>query len=76
MTKLLVNSVLLGDAAFGWVFLTFRGFALHREGAVRKSAANCERDVHANLYFEQVCFPGVHADIGGGYLEKRVSVWP
>jgi hypothetical protein len=27
-----------------------------------------KRDEHGNLYFEQVWFPGVHADIGGGYL--------
>ncbi|MCA1386070.1 MULTISPECIES: DUF2235 domain-containing protein [unclassified Bradyrhizobium] len=37
-----------------------------------------ERDVHGNLYFEQVCFPGVHADIGGGYLENEAAcrMWP
>ena len=29
-----------------------------------------KRDEHRNLYFEQVWFPGVHADIGGGYLEN------
>jgi len=30
-----------------------------------------KRDEHKNLYFEQVWFPGVHADIGGGYLENE-----
>jgi hypothetical protein len=29
-----------------------------------------KRDEHGNLYFEQVWFPGVHADIGGGYPEN------
>jgi Uncharacterized alpha/beta hydrolase domain (DUF2235) len=29
-----------------------------------------KRDQQGNLYFEQVWFPGVHADIGGGYLEN------
>lgn len=29
-----------------------------------------KRDEHGNLYFEQVWFPGVHADVGGGYLEN------
>jgi Uncharacterized alpha/beta hydrolase domain (DUF2235) len=29
-----------------------------------------KRDEHGDLYFEQVWFPGVHADIGGGYLEN------
>jgi hypothetical protein len=34
-----------------------------------------KRDEQRNLYFEQVWFPGVHADIGGGYLanEARLS---
>lgn len=33
------------------------------------------RDVLHNLYFEQVHFPGVHADVGGGYNdnESRLS---
>ncbi|WP_346730941.1 DUF2235 domain-containing protein [Bradyrhizobium sp. 132] len=33
------------------------------------------RDVLKNLYFEQVHFPGVHADVGGGYNdnESRLS---
>lgn len=29
-----------------------------------------KRNEHGNLYFEQVWFPGVHADICGGYLEN------
>lgn len=29
------------------------------------------RDESGNLYFEQVWFPGVHADIGGGYEENE-----
>jgi hypothetical protein len=29
------------------------------------------RDAEANLYFEQVWFAGVHADIGGGYPENE-----
>jgi Uncharacterized alpha/beta hydrolase domain (DUF2235) len=29
-----------------------------------------KRDAAGNLYFEQVWFPGVHADIGGGYVEN------
>lgn len=33
-----------------------------------------ERDDHGNLYFEQVWFPGVHADIGGGYLENEARL--
>lgn len=30
-----------------------------------------KRDENGNLYFEQVWFPGVHADIGGGYEENE-----
>jgi hypothetical protein len=30
-----------------------------------------QRDASGNLYFEQVWFPGVHADIGGGYEENE-----
>jgi Uncharacterized alpha/beta hydrolase domain (DUF2235) len=30
-----------------------------------------QRDQDGNLYFEQVWFPGVHADIGGGYEENE-----
>ena len=33
-----------------------------------------KRDEHMNLYFEQVWFPGVHADIGGGYLENEARL--
>ncbi|MFZ2155523.1 MAG: DUF2235 domain-containing protein [Bradyrhizobium sp.] len=33
-----------------------------------------KRDDHKNLYFEQVWFPGVHADIGGGYLENEARL--
>ncbi|MCK1266770.1 DUF2235 domain-containing protein [Bradyrhizobium sp. 49] len=33
-----------------------------------------QRDAHGNLYFEQVWFPGVHADIGGGYLENEARL--
>ncbi|MBP1299842.1 DUF2235 domain-containing protein [Bradyrhizobium elkanii] len=33
-----------------------------------------ERDALGNLYFEQVWFPGVHADIGGGYLENEARL--
>jgi hypothetical protein len=29
------------------------------------------RDPQGNLYFEQVWFPGVHADVGGGYEENE-----
>ena len=29
------------------------------------------RDEHKNLYFEQVWFPGNHADVGGGYEENE-----
>ena len=32
------------------------------------------RDEHKNLYFEQVWFPGVHADIGGGYAENEARL--
>jgi hypothetical protein len=33
-----------------------------------------KRDEDKNLYFEQVWFPGVHADIGGGYLENEARL--
>jgi hypothetical protein len=33
-----------------------------------------QRDKDDNLYFEQVWFPGVHADIGGGYLENEARL--
>jgi hypothetical protein len=29
------------------------------------------RDPEGNIYFEQVWFPGVHADVGGGYQENE-----
>jgi hypothetical protein len=32
------------------------------------------RDRYGNLYFEQVWFPGVHADIGGGYMENEARL--
>jgi hypothetical protein len=32
------------------------------------------RDAEKNLYFEQVWFPGVHADIGGGYPENEARL--
>jgi hypothetical protein len=33
-----------------------------------------KRDANGNLYFEQVWFPGVHADVGGGYLENEARL--
>ncbi|UYO55178.1 DUF2235 domain-containing protein [Rhodopseudomonas palustris] len=33
-----------------------------------------KRDEHGNIYFEQVWFPGVHADIGGGYIENEARL--
>jgi Uncharacterized alpha/beta hydrolase domain (DUF2235) len=33
-----------------------------------------KRDADGNLYFEQVWFPGVHADVGGGYLENEARL--
>jgi hypothetical protein len=33
-----------------------------------------KRDAKQNLYFEQVWFSGVHADIGGGYLENEARL--
>ncbi|SHN73546.1 DUF2235 domain-containing protein [Bradyrhizobium erythrophlei] len=32
------------------------------------------RDDHDDLYFEQVWFPGVHADVGGGYIENEARL--
>jgi hypothetical protein len=32
------------------------------------------RDDRGNIFFEQVWFPGVHADIGGGYLENEARL--
>jgi hypothetical protein len=33
-----------------------------------------KRDDNDNLFFEQVWFPGVHADVGGGYLENEARL--
>jgi hypothetical protein len=33
-----------------------------------------QRDDHGNLYLKQVWFPGIHADIGGGYLENEARL--
>lgn len=33
-----------------------------------------KRDDDDNLYFEQVWFPGVHADVGGGYIENEARL--
>jgi hypothetical protein len=35
------------------------------------AAKQDQRDATGNLYFEQVWFPGVHADVGGGYEENE-----
>ena len=34
------------------------------------------RDREGNLYFEQVWFSGVHADVGGGYLNRMNRAFP
>jgi hypothetical protein len=41
----------------------------------KPTASKAGRDADKNLYFEQVHFPGVHADVGGGYSdnESRLS---
>lgn len=41
----------------------------------KPTASKAGRDTDRNLFFEQVHFPGVHADIGGGYNdnESRLS---
>jgi hypothetical protein len=41
----------------------------------KPTASKAGRDTEKNLFFEQVHFPGVHADIGGGYddNESRLS---
>jgi hypothetical protein len=41
----------------------------------KPTASKTGRDADKNLYFEQVHFPGVHADVGGGYNdnESRLS---
>jgi uncharacterized protein (DUF2235 family) len=41
-----------------------------RVGWAPTAAKLNKRDDAGNLYFEQVWFPGVHADIGGGYEEN------
>jgi hypothetical protein len=41
-----------------------------RVGWVPTAEKQDKRDATGNLYFEQVWFPGVHADIGGGYEEN------
>ncbi|WP_375783544.1 DUF2235 domain-containing protein [Bradyrhizobium sp. Pha-3] len=45
-----------------------------RVGWVPSEAKQDQRDAHGNLYFEQVWFPGVHADVGGGYLENEARL--
>ncbi len=37
----------------------------------RKDEKLKSRDARGNLWFEQVWFPGVHADLGGGYPENE-----
>ncbi|WP_315745464.1 MULTISPECIES: DUF2235 domain-containing protein [unclassified Bradyrhizobium] len=38
------------------------------------SSRTYTRDAQGNIFFEQVWFPGVHADIGGGYLENEARL--
>jgi hypothetical protein len=45
-----------------------------RVGWSPSAAKQDVRDAHGNLYFEQVWFPGVHADVGGGYLENEARM--
>jgi hypothetical protein len=45
--------------------------AFERVGWAPTKAKENRRDSHENLYFEQVWFSGVHADIGGGYEENE-----
>lgn len=45
-----------------------------RVGWSPTAAKQDQRDAHGNLYFEQVWFPGVHADVGGGYLENEARL--
>lgn len=33
-----------------------------------------QRDAHGNVSFEQVWLSGVHADVGGGYLENEARL--
>ncbi len=42
-----------------------------RVGWVPTAEKQDTRDAGGNLYFEQVWFPGVHADVGGGYEENE-----
>jgi hypothetical protein len=42
-----------------------------RVGWIPTAEKQDERDPQGNLYFEQVWFPGVHADVGGGYEENE-----
>ena len=37
----------------------------------KPTASKAGRDPDKNLYFEQVHFPGVHADVGGGYNDNK-----
>lgn len=45
-----------------------------RVGWSPTAAKQDKRDPHENLFFEQVWFPGVHADVGGGYLENEARL--
>jgi hypothetical protein len=45
-----------------------------RVGWSPTAAKQDARDEDKNLYFEQVWFTGVHADIGGGYLENEARL--
>ncbi|UGX91764.1 DUF2235 domain-containing protein [Bradyrhizobium barranii subsp. barranii] len=38
------------------------------------SSRTYTRDAFGNIFFEQVGFPGVHADVGGGYLENEARL--
>jgi hypothetical protein len=42
-----------------------------RVGWTPTAAKENQRDTSDNLFFEQVWFPGVHADVGGGYEENE-----
>jgi type VI secretion system (T6SS) phospholipase Tle1-like effector len=42
-----------------------------RVGWTPTAAKQNQRDAAGNLFFEQVWFPGVHADVGGGYEENE-----
>jgi T6SS, Phospholipase effector Tle1-like, catalytic domain len=45
-----------------------------RVGWIPTADKQDKRDYSGNLYFEQVWFPGVHADVGGGYLENEARL--